>query len=83
MLSWLAVTSNVLAWLTPDDIPASSVRRVITIPNDDYWLALLIGALVPLSVADNWQQYGDMTPEESAQEWTNIIELFTQGEECP
>lgn len=55
-----------LAWLTPDiaSLSAPVQCREIVIPGD-LW-AYITGALWPLTIASNWEQYGTATPDESA-----------------
>jgi len=53
-----------LKWLTPDVIPTDSVQRQLCIPNDPAILAAVTGALLPLIYPENWELYGDITPDE-------------------
>lgn len=70
-------------WLTPDAIPASNTRRVLLLPDSPEWRAAFRGALAALSDAANWEQFGTLTPDETADVWAEIFRLFDEGEECP
>jgi len=65
-----------LAWLTPDEIPTDTVERRLCIPNSPQILSVVTGALLPLAYAENWEQYGDVTPDEIAARMSLMIEEF-------
>jgi len=69
-----------LAWLTPDDIPSEGIKRWLCIPNTPALLASVTGALLPLAYAENWEQYGDVTPEEAAAAMSLMLEEFISQE---
>lgn len=64
------------AWLTPADEPGDYSRFLIKAPSlatSDWW-SLLIGALLPLTDANNWEQSSDgLTPEEVAEIWADCL----------
>lgn len=64
---------GVRGYLTPDNVPLESHCRTFAIPNDVQWLAVFMGALLPLIYPENWQMYGELTPEESAEIMLNVI----------
>lgn len=56
---------NITGYPTPD-YTTESLCRSFNIPNSTLALGAFMGALWPLANPEAWQQYGDMTPEESA-----------------
>jgi hypothetical protein len=70
-------------WLTPNSIPASNTRRVLLLPDSPEWRAAFRGALLMLSDAANWEQFGTLTAEETADKWLEVFETFEEGEICP
>lgn len=69
---------SVRAWLTQDSIPS---RRTfaINLPDNEMWRADLLGALYLLTQPENWQQFGDLSPDEMADEWLNVFLQFATG----
>lgn len=64
-------------YLTPD-APASDVTcRRFSIP--DNFLALFMGALYELAIDYRWEQFGALTPEESAEAFRVIIDGYSEG----
>jgi hypothetical protein len=51
-------------YLTPETIPASTTRRWICFPDEQYILAAVNGALLELTYDYNWELFGAITPEE-------------------
>ncbi len=47
--------------------------RTFSIPNTTIALAVFMGALWQLADEKNWQQYGDMTPAEAADQFLDVI----------
>jgi len=62
------------AWLTPDAIPADTACVRLLVPNDVSLIAAVFGALLTLTEAENWEQYGTQTPEDTAQAMLNMYE---------
>jgi hypothetical protein len=62
-----------MPWLTPDNDP-SLVERVIFIPDGVEWEAAFLGAFLELTDAENWEQHGSLTPEETAAKWLEAYE---------
>lgn len=50
------------AWLTPETIPADTICRVLYIPDEEQIIAAVVGALLPLTYAFNWEEFGAVTP---------------------
>lgn len=70
-------------WLTPDTMPASSLRLVLLIPDSAEWIAVVTGLLLDLTFPELWEQYGSLTPEETADKWQETLESWFIREECP
>jgi len=65
---------------TPDDIPEEAGCRQFSIPANKDWFALLMGALLPLTISENWYKYGDLTEDEAAAKWQELIEVAYEAE---
>jgi microcystin-dependent protein len=65
-----------LAWLTGDSLPASTKDIVFTVPNDNHFLSLIKGALVPLIYSENFEKIGTLTPDQCADYLRPIILKF-------
>jgi len=65
---------------TPGDIPETLGCRPFSIPSDPVWFALLMGAVIPLGVEENWYAWGDLTPAEAAAAWQELIDAAYEGE---
>jgi len=61
-----------MPWLTPDDDPAL-VSRVVFVPDGVEWEACFWGAFLELADAENWEEYGTITPEDAARRWFEAI----------
>lgn len=59
---------------TPNAAPDINGCRVFSIPDDEEWFALLMGAVLRLTQEWAWYQNGTMTPAEAAAAWTAIID---------
>lgn len=55
-----------MGFLTPDTNPTEATCRVLFMPNDEKWIAVVTGALSELVLSQSWTKDGDMTPEEAA-----------------
>lgn len=64
------------AWLTLDDFPGSTITLAFTIPNDESWKAQLRGALVPLIYSENFEPFGELSANEMADYWRDIVLQF-------
>lgn len=66
-----------MAWNTPDGpIPSGTITRSLNIPDDERWDAIVTGAIYELSLAQNFQQIGDLTPEEVSDRFRQMFEEF-------
>lgn len=69
-------------WLTPDALPAGVRCVQITVPDDEDFYAMLIGAITPLLFPENYEQHGSLTPEDCAAWWIEWDDSQT-WEDCP
>lgn len=60
-------------YLTPNPVEGSCFI-VLEVPTGAYWQGLFFGALQELGYAYNWEQYGSLTPQQTANIWWDIIE---------
>jgi microcystin-dependent protein len=51
--------------------------RALFFPDDVLWLALVAGALLPLTYAYNFEQFGTATPPETADEFRQMFDSFS------
>jgi len=68
-----------MPWLTGSAIPSEEFCRVIRVPNDPTFIHAVSGALLELTYADNWEQFGTLTPEQQAEAFDAIYVEFTQS----
>lgn len=71
-----------MPYLAPETLPATFVCRRLRIPNDLQFLMAVNGALVELTRVWNWEQTGDVTPEQ-ASEVANLMLRDFWLSECP
>lgn len=64
-------------WLTPDTAPAALASRCLFFPDAVDWIALVAGALIPLTFPGNFEQYGTATPEETAAAFLDMFDDFS------
>jgi len=74
-------------WLTGDTpTEGDELCRGISVPNEIALVSAVTGALLPLTQPDNWEKYGELTPEETAEIMSAAFEGFvtsTCGGDCP
>jgi len=63
-------------WLTPDPPAADFICRRLLIPNGEDWLAIVTGALNELIYDYNFEQYGSVTPEDTAAAFRVMFDHF-------
>jgi len=67
-----------MPYLTPDTAPSGTICRTIVIPDDLQWKAIVNGALSELFKPWNFEKYGSLTPQETAdffyQMWSDFHE---------
>jgi len=69
-----------LRWLTPDTAPADTICRVLIIPADFDWLAIVSGAIVELTNPANFQAEGTATPQDCADVFSAMFDGFSLNE---
>lgn len=74
--------SNPQAWLTPDDAPDPSRCWRVLIPDGEKFEAAFRGALALLAMSSNWEQFGSLTPEETAQYFLDANFLTYEMRPC-
>jgi len=67
-------------WLTPEPVPAETICRVLILPADFDWLALVSGALIELTNPENFEQSGSATPQETADAFSVMFDKFSNNE---
>ena len=68
------------AYLTPDNPPGSlTVCRGVCLPADSEYLALLGGAISSLIDPDNYEAFGDETPEDTAAFFMTVFDKFYES----
>jgi len=67
------------AWLTPDTPGAGFICRRLLIPNSVEFLAIVKGALIPLIYANNFEQYGSLTPQQTAAYFQDMFADFSRA----
>jgi len=67
----------VIGWLTPDAAPGNFAPRCLLIPDSVDWLAIVAGALLPLTYAYNFESYGTSTPDQTAAIFQDMFDRFS------
>lgn len=68
-----------MPWGTPDTIPAGTVTNVLQVPDGELWDAIVTGALYELTLAQNFQQIGALTPEQVSERFLDMWEDYLMG----
>jgi len=66
-------------WLTPDTPASDFICRRLLIPNSVEFLAIVKGALLPLIYAFNFEQYGTLTPAQTASYFQDMFADFSRA----
>lgn len=69
-----------MAYLTPDTLPTATRCGVLIYPDSEEFAANLRGALELLTFAENFVQYGALTPQQTAEAYVPMFDLFCFGE---
>lgn len=71
-------------WLTPDTPPEhQTFTRRQDIPAALDFIGVMDGLYLELTKPDNWEQYGTMTPEETAQWFNDHYDAWTENQNDP
>jgi microcystin-dependent protein len=65
------------AWLTPDTPASGFICRRLLIPNSVNFLAIVKGALLPLTHDYNFEQFGTLTPAQTAEYFQAMFADFS------
>lgn len=69
--------SNPRAWLTPSAIlPLGTACYTIAVPDDEGFRRILVGALGLLNRPENYEQFGTLSPEDTAKQFQQTIDSF-------
>jgi len=68
-----------MGYLTPDTIPDNTVCYSIRIPNDYLLVAAFMGAISELFKPENWEVFGELSPDETAAAWLPIYETVAEN----
>lgn len=68
-----------MPWLTPNNIPEDDECRPLFIPHSAEWLAIVSGAILELTRSWNWEEFGELTPEECAERMQQMQQQFYDG----
>lgn len=68
------------AWLTPNEsqLSESQVERTVRLPGS-LW-SFITGALNLLAEAENWEEFGDATPEDTAQFFADVLDDYAMSQ---
>lgn len=70
-----------MAYLTPDDTVGTR-QLCLSFPDGDDWEAVVTGCLIQLSEAENWEQFGDLTPPQAAEKFLLHLISFIERSIC-
>jgi len=71
------------AWLTPNSIPTAAICRRLSIPDELGIKIAVSGALDLLGDANNWQEFGSVTPDDIASAMRDMLWNFiNEGTVC-
>lgn len=70
-----------MGYPTPDTLPAETICRQLSLPNDPVFVAAFTGALLALTDAAAWEAYGAVTPDEAAAAAFSVFNAYL-SEEC-
>lgn len=67
---------------TPDSLPTETICRQVTLPNDPIFTGAFTGALLTLTIPQNWEQFGAVTPDEAAYASLLILNRYLESDVC-
>lgn len=71
-----------MPYITPDTTPPDSNCRRLFVPNDTRMIAAILGQILELTEARNWEQTTGITVVETIAFWDAIYIQFSQGDFC-
>lgn len=69
-----------MPYLTPSTLPSGTICRTVLIPDHIDWLVIVNGALSELIKAERFEQFGAITPEETAERFEQMFFEFRDSE---
>lgn len=69
-----------MGYLTLSEAPSTTTCLALFVPDSKECLAIVRGALQALTIPDNWDVYGILTPEESAEAFESMFLRFLARE---
>lgn len=70
------------AWLTPSSLPSGVEGVCVQLPVGAEWRAALRGAILLLADPASWEPYGDVTPDEAASVFMDVLDSLLQNWPC-
>jgi len=68
-----------MPWGTPENIPAGTVTKTLRVPDGELWDAIVTGGLYELTLAENFQEIGALTPEQVSERFLQMWEEYLMG----
>lgn len=69
-----------MGYLTLDEVPDTATCRALFVPDSPDCIAIVRGALMALTLPENWELYGALNQEESAAIFNDMFAKFCAGE---
>jgi microcystin-dependent protein len=63
-------------WLTPNTLPPDVTCRALFIPNDEQFIANVRGLLQTFTFPESFDQYGSLTPDQTADAYVPMFDAF-------
>lgn len=78
-----SVEISKMAWLTGNSIPTTDfICRLLIIPNDLDLIIAVNGALDELTESENWEKFGTVTPQETADVMAVMWDKYIESRPC-
>lgn len=71
-----------MPYLTPDELNSARVCRVLFIPDNVQWLEIVNGALNTLMIERNFELFGDVTPQQCVEVFTDMFIDYLNERPC-
>lgn len=71
-----------MPYITPDTSPPVSNCRRLFVPNDIKMIAAILGQILELTEAENWEQISGISVSDTTDIWATIYEDFSEGTFC-
>lgn len=71
-----------MPYITPDTTPPDSNCRRLFVPNDEHMIAAILGQILELTEAHNWEQLTGISVADTIAIWETIYLQFSQGTFC-